>query len=344
MEDPQVNASIAELLVDAGLDTRDLAVETAGSGGNNRVFVVLAGDVKYLAKIFYSHPADKRNRLGAEYAFLSYARDIGLRCVPKPISFNSKTNIGLYQFIEGKKLSASELSSGAVRQAARFFLDLNMRPNRDRAGTLPTASEACFSVAEHFALVEHRVRRLRAIPPQSEVDRRAVCFVEELGAAWLRLKERISRAAESSELTTLLAAVDRCVSPSDFGFHNALVRNTGEIYFIDFEYAGWDDPAKAVGDFFCQPAVPVSLDHFDAFLAQALSYSPNAGAMAERVCRLLPVFQIKWCCIILNEFLPDAAQRRRFANPTTEPEIRKRQQLEKAEQFFQSIAHKSWPT
>ena len=49
---------------------------------------------------------------------------------------------------------------------------------------------------------------------------------------------------------------DRCLSPSDFGFHNALAQ--GEtVRFIDFEYAGWDDPAKTVCDFFHHPGVPV---------------------------------------------------------------------------------------
>ena len=122
------------------------------------------------------------------------------------------------------------------------------------------------------------------------------------------------------------------------------MRNSGEICFIDFEYAGWDDPAKAVGDFFCQPAVPVPFDYFEQYLQEAVSYSPNGALLAERVRGLLPVFQIKWCCIILNEFLPDAAQRRRFANPTTEPELRKRSQLEKAQRFFKLISNQTWPT
>src|SRR5258708_29751946 len=41
-----------------------------------------------------------------------------------------------------------------------------------------------------------------------------------------------------------------------FGFHNALLRPSQELCFLDFEYAGHDDPAKMVGDFFSQPAIP----------------------------------------------------------------------------------------
>ena len=105
---------------------------------------------------------------------------------------------------------------------------------------------------------------------------------------------------------------------------------------LNFEYAGWDDPAKMIGDFFSQPAIPVSLKHFDIFCSEALGYSKNKDELAERGRLLLPLFQIKWCCIILNEFLPDAVRRRQFANPTSDPWQRKRLQLEKAQQFFYS--------
>lgn len=344
MEDQQVKASVTELMSDAGLETRDLSIEPAGGGGNNRVFVVHAPDTKYLAKVYFSHASDTRDRLGTEYAFLSYAWNIGLRCIPRPISRSSGSNIGLYEYVEGRKLTSLELDSERLSQAARFFRDLNARSNRDLAGLLSKASEACFSMAEHFALVDRRIERLVAFPNESPADRQALSFIAELGSAWQQIKDRISRQAGPETIAAVLRVPDRCISPSDFGFHNAIVRQSGAICFIDFEYAGWDDPAKAVGDFFCQPAVPVSLDYFEDYMWQALNYSENAPALAERVRMLFPVFQIKWCCIMLNEFLPDAAQRRHFANPAEQPELRKQAQLQKAQLFFKSIRDLTWPT
>ena len=337
MEAPQVKASVAKLLLEAGLKTGGLEIELADGGGNNRVFVVHAEYARYLAKVYFSHPADKRDRLGTEFAFLSYAWNAGLRCVPRPISRNTESNIGLYEFVEGRKLALPELDREHVWQAARFFRDLNAHSNRDMGAILPEASEACFSALEHFALVDRRIERLVGFPAESPVDHEAISFITELDDAWRLISDRITRQLGRQTVTAVLGIADRCVSPSDFGFHNAIVRNSGEICFIDFEYAGWDDPAKAVGDFFCQPAVPVPSDCFEQYLEQAVSYSANATRLAERVRRLLPVFQIKWCCIMLNEFLPDAAQRRRFANPTAEPESRKRAQLQKAQRFFNSI-------
>ena len=46
-----------------------------------------------------------------------------------------------------------------------------------------------------------------------------------------------------------ILGLDKCLSPSDFGFHNVIVEKDKILRFIDFEYAGWDDPAKMVSDF-----------------------------------------------------------------------------------------------
>ena len=43
---------------------------------------------------------------------------------------------------------------------------------------------------------------------------------------------------------------EKIISPSDFGLHNAKLGEDGKLAFFDFEYAGWDDPAKTIADFF----------------------------------------------------------------------------------------------
>lgn len=120
------------------------------------------------------------------------------------------------------------------------------------------------------------------------------------------------------------------MSPSDFGFHNALWRTAEQVVFIDFEYAGWDDPAKMVCDFFCQPAVPVSLEYLDRVCEVVASEMPNPASFLQRVNLIMPVCRLKWCCILLNEFVPLGTWRRRFAAGGVDPEQRKAQQLHKA--------------
>ena len=45
---------------------------------------------------------------------------------------------------------------------------------------------------------------------------------------------------------------EKIISPSDIGFHNILYKDN-KLFFIDFEYAGWDDCFKMIADLVLQP-------------------------------------------------------------------------------------------
>ena len=338
MSDDTLTEEIAALLDLPCGCAKQLEVEACQTGGNNRVFVVSLPDRKIVAKRYFSHPSDARDRLRSEYRFVSYAKRVGIDVVPTPIACDPSANLGLYGYIEGSRLRAEDVTQSHVEQAAQFFLQLNDPAHREQAGDLSSASEACFSVSEHFGLVDRRVERLRAIGRSSQVDREAHDFCLALRTRWEAVKHSITRRLSASAQSPDQPVADRCISPSDFGFHNALLGQDGKVRFIDFEYAGWDDPAKMAGDFFSHPGVAVNLRWFDRFIGMTMRYSVAAEALADRARLLFPVFQVKWCCIILNDFLPDSAQRRRFADPDFDEQQRKRLQLEKAEALFQIIS------
>ena len=111
------------------------------------------------------------------------------------------------------------------------------------------------------------------------------------------------------------------------------MEKNGKLRFIDFEYAGWDDPAKLVCDFFCQLAIPVPLRYLPMFIEQISINAKIPDLMAKRVEILLPVYRVKWCCIILNDFLDVHSKRRHFASNKTSIQ-RKPKQLEKAKVYF----------
>ena len=135
-----------------------------------------------------------------------------------------------------------------------------------------------------------------------------------------------------------LLPAERCLSPGDFGFHNALARPSGEICFLDFEYAGWDDPAKMIANFFCMPELGAGMEHWDAFAAGALAAHTGAEAAEERARLVLPAHRARWACILLNEFLPTEAERRRFAFGADEAGRRKAEQLAKARRALEGAA------
>jgi hypothetical protein len=315
-----------------------ITIEECRSGGNNRVYVVSVNGRKAVVKQYFRHPSDARDRLFAERSFLEYAAKSAAGFVPGVIAYDTVRDIGIYEYIEGSKLDSGSVSREQVRQAAAFFLKLNDPANRSAAKELPAASEACFTAAEHFATVDDRIARLGAISGTADVDYLAREFVTNLGVLWNGLKKRLGIALARQEASASMEVEDRCVSPSDFGFHNALLRNTGRLCFLDFEYAGWDDPAKMIGDFFSHPAVPAPKAYFDEFVRETMAYSRHWKALEARARLLFPVFQVKWCCIILNDFIPEFAERRRFADPGFDEAAARRRQLEKAQQLYASIA------
>lgn len=57
----------------------------------------------------------------------------------------------------------------------------------------------------------------------------------------------------------------------------------------------------------------------------------------QRMAILLPVYRVKWCCIILNNFLPVGSKRRNFARSADGGEDLKAAQLQKARCALQDL-------
>jgi hypothetical protein len=305
-------------------------------GRNNQVFRLDTNrGVPLVLKRYFSDARDPRDRLGAEWNFISHAWSRGIRVVPEPLACEAEEQTGLYSFVAGRKLAPFELKPMHIDAAIDFVLAINAPPRP----SLAVGSEACFSLVEHIATVERRVSRLATLEPTApHADNAERLVSTKLLPAWNGVKARLAAgvAAEGLAVDEPLAADEGCLSPSDFGFHNALVDDKGAVTFLDFEYAGRDDPAKLVSDFFCQPDVPVPLAlhaHFIDRMAEGLKL--DRAAIAR--CRLLlDAYQIKWTCIILNDFLPLGATRRAFAE-TTAWQQRCAEQLAKADAKLASL-------
>lgn len=328
----------ADLLARAGIDAESTLITPWATGGNNRIYRVETTAGVFAAKQYFRHEGDSRDRLAAEYAFLKYASAATPGMTPRPYASNPDSGMALYEFIEGRRFSPGQVGRAEIDAAARFFRSLNSR----RASTgaeLPVASEACFSLADHLALIEGRIQRLLQQGSLSGADSKTLDFLQRLDDKWRQVAAEIRRAASSAgfDLDCRLATDRQCITPSDFGFHNALREEGGNIRFLDFEYAGWDDPAKAAADFFAQIEVPVPAEFFDYFVREIMRVFPDSESLVVRARLLRPAYRIKWCCIALNIFLPVHLARRTFANPDLDTSALKEAQLAKATQILNSM-------
>jgi hypothetical protein len=152
-----------------------------------------------------------------------------------------------------------------------------------------------------------------------------------------RLKRQLANTEESTNylidqgiVTDEIDPDERCVSPSDFGFHNAIQTPKG-VRFIDFEFAGWDDPAKAVQDFILQPRVPVTKDQSPLLDAYPLKHYPSLHKRCEAI---TPILELKWLCILLGVLQPARLEEILIVMPKQKSELLIRDRLAKADRYF----------
>ena len=279
------------------LNTEVGSVEPIDGGGNSRAFKVTAEDgSRFAAKVYPDPTADGQDRLAVESGALNFIRRRGIECVPQPIVSDSAKQCALFEYIEGTKVTPNEVSEADIDQATQFLARLDGLKNDPESSIIPSAAEACFSVQDIIDNLDSRLARLEGAGAQEFLS---VEFVPAFQRTVEWCEERISGTGESMDAE--LAVNDRTLSPSDFGFHNAIRRDDGELVFLDFEYFGWDDPAKMISDFLLHPAMDLSPSLKARFVTNMAGDNP---AVMERLETVFPLFGLKWSLILLNAFLP----------------------------------------
>jgi hypothetical protein len=292
-------------------------LEWIGGGGNSRIYK-LPGP--HAGKVYFG-----QRRLETEFAALRFLWQHGVRCVPQPIAADSASTLAVYEFIDGAKLAANDVTDEDIDAAVEFLGALNRLASEPDAATLPPAAEACFTVQAIIENLRGRLARLAAVSALEQ-------FLE---AGFRPMLERL---AAKLPVETDLPMEQRTLSPSDFGFHNALRRPDGRLAFLDFEYFGWDDPAKMVADFLLHPALELPERRKHRFAAGMYRRFSVNKSLAKRVETVYPLFGLKWCLIMLNEFVPEDLQRRGFASGgSLDRATAQTRQLEKAQRMLVRI-------
>lgn len=285
-------------------------VRRIGGGLNGRVFQIKAEDgLQYAMKFYHSHDSDKRSRLTVEFSGLSLLWENGIRAVPRPIAINEDEGCALYSFIEGKRISSYEVTARDIADAVSFLAELKSLKTIGR--NFGPASEAYFSLKDIDHNLEFRIDRLKAVEKTGEEYDALYDFLN--GDLLPFRKTLMGWAGTKLSLADKIKDEGKILSPSDFGFHNALRDETGRIVFLDFEHFGWDDPAKTIADFLLHPAMELKRERKQQFVTETLDLFRENTWLKDRLKVLYPVFGIKWCLIFLNEFIPAEFDRRDFA-------------------------------
>jgi hypothetical protein len=321
--DETVDAAVVRLAAGlAGSAVQRMA--QLGGGRNSRVYRVETAAGVYALKLYPSPAEDARDRLGVETAALRWMEAHGFAMTPRVISTDRDHDAVLLSWADGE-LVRDGVGATEVDQACGFLGRLHGL--RDTPAVPPDhlATEACLSAAEIERQLRSRIGSLRELE-EPELTRFLDSEVEP--ALLTRLdRARTAIAAAGGAYADDLPSSRRSQVPSDFGFHNALRDAEGRLTFIDFEYFGWDDPAKLTADILLHPGTPVG-DNERARLHSGLLdiYGDDPG-FAARLDALSPLLGLRWGLILLNEFRPERWRRRVMAGATETWAAAKQRQL-----------------
>lgn len=311
-------------------------------GKNSKIFIATTDTgAMYCVKQYMARAGDTRDRLGTEFRAFAFLWQYGIRVIPKPVAYNHKKSIGVYSFIPGKTLRAKSISDDHVLQAIALLANLHRIRTSKHLPYFSVASEACFSMNELVKNIQTRKNTLMKISNQYASLHQFL--TKQWDPVWMSVLGYIKQKTKGNLFSASAPLLEeyRTLSPSDFGFHNAILDTNGTVTFVDFEYFGWDDPAKLIVDFLFHPGMRLTNKQKTLFIKNAASIYINDPTLAKR----FPVFYLllgfKWSLIMLNCFLDTPMSSWKWRNVASVQLVKAKNNLDAVHNAF---IHHSLPT
>ena len=267
------------------------------SGGiNNEVYLCKKGSDSLVIK---GYPSENgRERFNAELNFLNFCKKNAPSFVPRVLGQIKESNYIILECIEGERfLNEDKLKEDDMLSAFDFLKNIN---KSESTSSLGNASESFLKIEEYIDNVNRRINKLEVnhLPKEKQIEAKHV--LTELRGKWVKTKDWVF-CHPQFVTANCLSSKNRIVSPSDFGFHNAIKSDTG-VKFIDFEFAGLDDPSKLLLDFFFQPRIAIHRSWIPYF--PRLYRPENHYFFTMRTKILSRVLLVKWATISLGLLNP----------------------------------------
>ena len=297
--------SMANLIAN---NTKIEDVEKLKGQGNSAIYKLhLSNTNKSALKIYPT--ISNFDRLESEFKSTKIFKELNIKNVQRPISFDRGLGIATYEWIQGERV----LSYGAkeLKAALLFLSTLNQYSKSEQFKIFPMASDGCLKGLDIEKQIKRRLSQLdEPSKKYSELEQFLKNDFKPL------FKEIVSwsqaRWPSDSSYLSPIKNTELILSPSDFGFHNSLCSQNGNLIFHDFEYFGWDDPVKLISDFSHHASMNLTKELEQLwFLGASEIYGKH---LLGRLVAAWPLHGLNWCLIILNEFKDEVWDRRLSAD------------------------------
>ncbi len=220
-----------------------IAVMRVNGGANNAMYRVRSSGGDFAAKLCVN---DERNRARREFNALTLLRRAKLNIAPEPMALDESCEsvpfpVTIYQWIEGKTLSTplsdSQLSAMLERIQSFHALSPKHFPNTK----LDDAWFHWFAFEPYLIELQEFQKQYGEWLDAQDVEGR------QLSARIARLVGSCIRVVSSSHIAPSREAIALRWAHVDWNLANVVQSRDG-LYWVDWEYSGWGDPALELAD------------------------------------------------------------------------------------------------
>ncbi|MGN7611600.1 phosphotransferase [Magnetococcales bacterium HHB-1] len=266
-----------------------------GRGRNSSVWKITRSTQStqcFALKCYPTHQGGERLR--REYDALRFLMAQGFENLPKPCYQNQEGCWALYHWIDGEPIT--KVQPFMLRQLKQFLVQLDHLSRDPKAQSLAHACDCGLADQSIWQQIDRRWRKLKRYGVR--------CC--NLDSFLIDLEQVIAQYRMRSYASSSLSRQYQTLSPSDIGFHNALLAQQKTVFFLDLEYFGWDDPVKMVADIFWHPGSMLSRSNRENLIGDLMEiFSSRDPDFMVRLKRQRPLYGIIWCFILLNDFFPE---------------------------------------
>ncbi len=268
-------------------------------GRNNRIFISYKNKNKIIIKKYKKKYSTKFDRFLSEKKFIEFLKKKKIHNIPQIISSNKKDKINIFNFIEGRHIK--QIEKKHLNLCLDFLKKINKNTNYKNF-RFQKASDSCLSIFEHIQSCSTRIKKFIKIYQKKKniYDKKIYNFlIKKIQPSFKKVIKEINQNFTTYQKKNRIKESHMILSPSDFGFHNILISKNKTI-FIDFEYAGWDDPNKLLCDFILNPDYSISNTNQFYFLKKFSKIFKNKFSLSKKFHILKKLHFLKWVCVIIS--------------------------------------------
>ena len=287
---------------------KKMGIKQLYNGRNSKISAVRYGDKRLIAKQYIN---DDRDRMKREFQAYTYFAENSFKNVPLLLGSNFERRIMLFEYIEGDWAGVQIPNNKDLDTIVSLILKIKETQGFTGINFMP-AADAFLSPEKSLWVLD---RSIDAFHGSENTDCKKEFdhfFKNELVPNYEMEKTRLLEFISSSQffLTKKLDKQLQVLNPSDLGFHNMIRDKNQNLYFLDFEYFGWDDPVKMILDFIIHPGMKLKTEQKAYFFNEMLKVFQADESLKTRIKMYLPIIILKWVLIILNVFKREYIQQR----------------------------------